>query len=53
MRVSAGFVGGFVTAVALILGALGGAFAKILSGEDDFDAEDPADVMYPPATREA
>lgn len=49
MRVTAGFAGGFLTAIVLFLGALGGAFAKVLSAEDDFDADDdPADTMHPP-----
>lgn len=49
MGISAGFVAGFLTAVAMFFAALGGVFAKALAGEDDFDADDdPADVMYPP-----
>ena len=48
MGMVAGFFAGLIAAIALFVSALGGVFFRLLSSEDDFDAEDPADVMRPP-----
>lgn len=55
MPAAVGFLAGVLAAIALMFGAIGGAFIKILSGEDDFDADDdPFDAFpYPPPTQEA
>lgn len=53
MPMAAGFLAGIVATVVVVLGALGGAFFRLLSGEDDFDAEDPADECVPPRSPHA
>ena len=46
MLVGLGFVGGFIAALALIASAIGGLFARVLSGADDLDPDDdPMDVF--------
>lgn len=46
MGMVAGFFAGLIAAFALFVSALGGVFFRLLSGEDDFDADDdPMDVF--------
>lgn len=46
MRIAAGFLAGWFVAMAVLFAALGGLFARVLSGADDFDPDDdPFDVF--------
>lgn len=41
------FIVGVIAALALMFGALGGVFFRLLSGEDDFDPDDDPNDAFP------